>query len=491
MDTKSIRTIVAYSSATIGLTMGLYLYVYGPCVIQGLKDSGQIIDDRIAVSGIPFKLRPEGWALVTLLSLMLAIAFLEIPTGVLADVFGRKFATCVSFAFRFLFFACYAFCSWLGREPGNHAAGRIVWLALIANVCLGVHTTLRTGSFNAWVRDWLTMINERDRYVAIQSRGKVIQIVSFALGAFMSVFLYLYNLLFFGFVVGAVASLLCTVLMTLYMRENNNPEYEFSAIRALFTRRTKAVVLKATRILMDGLSYFLRDKKFCAVALLSTGAWSLFYFVDYYWVIIFGSSFAFLAPKPGVALPLGGSVGWVVLITVFALVSGFACLLFERRVSKSIESKKGLLRQIGVNPIITSRVCVAVALVYCAFLLLVCFLIVSVGGGSLELFVTLVVLLVVFKAFDGVLEVCLDGLENVFVPDNEQARATILSTFSLIRNALIGAVSVWLLYKEFLFGKADLVASIGWLWIGCCVFTGITGAIVYFWAGVVRRSDQG
>lgn len=479
MDVQRIRNVVAVSSATIGFTMGLYLYIYGPIIIQGLQKSGQLVENKTPVAGVPYSLSPEAWALVCLVSLMLAIAVLEVPTGVLADVFGRKSATWVSFAFRVCFFLFYSACGWLGSSDQNENASLIVWLAITANLCLGIHTTLRSGSFNAWVRDWLAKLEQPEVYVAIQSRGKVIQIIFFAIGAFLSVFLYLHGFGFISLVAGALASLACMVFMVFYMQENNNTGYEFCGFGGIFTAKTKSVTIKATQILLDGLSYFSVNRRLWAIALLSTGAWSLFYFVDYYWVDFFSGSFPFLTRTPEGELPFGGSIAWVVLITVFSFVSGLTCMAFESRVSLSTRTKAGPLKEIGVKPVVTAAACAVVTLAYSLFLFLIWLCAFAIGDGSVGLFSGLVVLLVGFKAFDGVLEVCLDGLENVYISENEQARATILSTFSLIRNAIISAVSLWLLYQEHLFGQNGFAESIGRLWIGCCVAAALGGLAAY------------
>lgn len=85
----------------------------------------------------------------------------EIPTGVVADMYGRKFSTLIGVFLSYLVWIAMAFSS--GFEA-----------ILVLYFLMGVFTTLVTGAEEAWTYDWLKHNKSENLYTKFNSRVQII-----------------------------------------------------------------------------------------------------------------------------------------------------------------------------------------------------------------------------------------------------------------------------------------------------------------------------
>ena len=85
----------------------------------------------------------------------------EVPTGVVADVYGRKFSTLLGVVLTYLVWIAMAFSS--GFEA-----------ILVLYFLMGVFVTLVTGAEEAWAYDWLKYNKSENLFTKLNSRGQMI-----------------------------------------------------------------------------------------------------------------------------------------------------------------------------------------------------------------------------------------------------------------------------------------------------------------------------
>jgi MFS family permease len=85
----------------------------------------------------------------------------EVPTGVVADVYGRKFSTLLGVVLSYLVWIAMAFSS--GFEA-----------ILVLYFLMGVFVTLITGAEEAWAYDWLKYNKSEKLFTKLNSRGQII-----------------------------------------------------------------------------------------------------------------------------------------------------------------------------------------------------------------------------------------------------------------------------------------------------------------------------
>ena len=171
---ERIRKIALVVRGVQGFVLGVALYIWGPLFYEQLV---KVIDPAAAMS------------LTTLLYGVesLLISLLEIPTGALGDVLGRKWSVVTSQACQMVNLILLAF------VPFCHSLELVLLVGLLAVFTFALTYTFFSGSFTAWCVDSLRqcapdlgyeqiLAPVQRRYAIAQLFGAVVGISLYALG---------------------------------------------------------------------------------------------------------------------------------------------------------------------------------------------------------------------------------------------------------------------------------------------------------------------
>ena len=116
-----------------------------PIIILFFKENGLSLTEIMALQG----------------AYSLTVALFEVPSGYLADMFGRK--SCIVFSTIFSFVGFLFFCFFSG-----------FYYFLVAQILVGFAGSLISGSDSAIIYDTLLQINNKDSYAKIEGRNYAI-----------------------------------------------------------------------------------------------------------------------------------------------------------------------------------------------------------------------------------------------------------------------------------------------------------------------------
>ena len=142
----------------------------------------------------------------------------EVPTGAVADVFGRKRSFVLSCLVRALAFGLYFFADSFGQF-------------LVAEFIDAVGTTLATGAFDAWAVDGMRDEGDERPADRLFARANMLGPVSAIAGGFFAAQLAERDLAL-PWLVGTSGFLLCAVAGAALMREQRPPLVSLAALRA-------------------------------------------------------------------------------------------------------------------------------------------------------------------------------------------------------------------------------------------------------------------
>ena len=243
-----------------GLTLGLYLYVYGKFLVDAA---------------------PPGFADQFFSWLTFWILVLEPVTGYVADLRGRALSLRTSFLLRSGFFALM-FCSWLATLHSE-----IFTLATFAaGPIFALSYTLRSGALDAWLHDSLDSVGYASAYTRIYARGNRYLWWCFIGGALVGV--YLQDLEYTGtaqvannlghvhiaFLLGAFISLVAYFLLSVAMTEPAS---------AVGHGNAGGGVGSGARSVAHSLRYIFQRKGFLVIGMAAGGAMVLVDGSDYLW----------------------------------------------------------------------------------------------------------------------------------------------------------------------------------------------------------------
>ena len=391
-----------------GLTLGLYLYVYGKFV----RDAAADVHFADLFFGV----------------LTLCILLFEPITGYVADAKGRAFSLRLSFLLRSAFFILM-FCAWTLSGSSD------VWfkgVSIGAAVVFAVSYTLRSGALDAWLYDALDGIGQRESYTRVYARGNQYLWSCFLLGSFAGV--YLQDTSYIGdFAVGAelgythVAFLFGGfVSLSTYFFLSTAIDDSGAGARSLDEGGPKDsgdVLLKS---FVDGVyrsvCYITREKGLAVLTIAGGFAMMLMDASDFLWRPFF-EDLRTTTPSNG--------TDWY---------KWFALLLFAGATNAG---NIGLARVLGYYH---GRSGGEIGHVAGALLTGGCFL----SAAVVVLLATVwapfpfVIAMLLIQFLDGVSRAPLSGMQNAWIASGHPLRATILSTIEGIRNGLVAlAFFVW------------------------------------------------
>jgi MFS family permease len=145
----------------------LWFMLSMPIIILFFKENGLSLTEIMTLQG----------------AYSLTVALFEVPSGYLADLFGRK--ACIVFSTIFSFVGFLFFCFFSG-----------FYYFLIAQILVGFAGSLISGSDSALIYDTLLQTNNKDDYAKIEGRNYAIGNFSEATAGILVAFL-LYHLFIF------------------------------------------------------------------------------------------------------------------------------------------------------------------------------------------------------------------------------------------------------------------------------------------------------
>lgn len=159
-----------------------WLMLFMPTIVLFFKDNGLNLEEIMAIQAI----------------YSITIALIEIPSGYVADVLGRKNSMIIGTFFGFLGMLVYSF-----------AEG--FWGFLPAALSLGIGQSFVSGSDTALMYDSLVAIDQKDKFIKYEGRsialGNFAEAIAFIIGGFLAEislrtpFYYQTGIAFIGFLV--------------------------------------------------------------------------------------------------------------------------------------------------------------------------------------------------------------------------------------------------------------------------------------------------
>src|ERR1051325_2138094 len=105
VDYHQFLRSIALFRGTIGFMSGMFLFLFGPIVHDALLAAQKAVAHGPLVNPgayMPFGLDPLRWTAIMFAVGILLEFLLEVPTGMFADILGRKAAIVSSMMFRFI-----------------------------------------------------------------------------------------------------------------------------------------------------------------------------------------------------------------------------------------------------------------------------------------------------------------------------------------------------------------------------------------------------
>lgn len=146
---------------------------------------------------------------LVLATYLITVCVFEVPTGAVADVFGRKASFLLSCLVRAAAFALYFFSDTFAEF-------------LVAEVIDAIGTTLATGAFDAWAVDGVHAEGDRRPVDRLFARGQMLGQAMAILGGLIAA-QFAERDLALPWLIGAAGFLLCALLGALLMREVRQP----------------------------------------------------------------------------------------------------------------------------------------------------------------------------------------------------------------------------------------------------------------------------
>lgn len=147
-------------------------------------------------------------------SFMIATVILEIPTGIVADIFGRKVSVVAG-----VFVASFGmFVYFMSRT--------FAWF-VVAEVTIGLAHCLMSGALEAWLKDSLDLNGSEKKFGVIFSQGEVISKVGTLVGGAAGAAVGIYSLRL-PWLIGAIGVGICGLITARKMQEERLQSEKFS-----------------------------------------------------------------------------------------------------------------------------------------------------------------------------------------------------------------------------------------------------------------------
>lgn len=413
-EVNQIWRVVKTVQMTMGFTMGLYLFTYGPYLYNSFGGSSNP-KTAMLLAGI--------WLAVQ----NALIAVFEVPTGAIGDAIGRKKTVLWSLICRTIFFIFMALIS-----ISNYLVLSFT-LALAAAVSFGLAYTFYSGTFTAWCVDSLRQKAPELGYEHILSRGFTCNFLTQIVGAVIGIFCYTNDVSYLGFLLGALACIPCLTICAGEMSE------EYSAFLNTKQVKISAITRRVGEIIGLGYQTFRNSK----MILWLTLVFASFLFLD--------NVICYLWPVHLRTHILEGEQNfyWIAIavgILVVSALGSHSLTWLSRRWNKNNGFKTHNT---------TLRRWLVATCALCSLSVLALGWLTMRSYNQFPLFIAVV--LMVEYAY-GLVHPCYETLVNNHIPDaSSDERATILSFGSMARSVLILFLSIPSS------GKSAETTTIGWM----------------------------
>lgn len=400
-EAKWLRRVTLVIQIGIGFTNGIFLSVLGPFFYDRLSLSAGV-SVALTVTMVLFAFR-QGM-----------VALLEIPTGALADTIGRGHTVVLALIVRaglFMSLAAMVFC---------HTVVPMIFWASLASICHAVGYSLFNGAFSAWVADRLREKAPTVPYALLSSRFSYYQSVGSICGCFISIVLYLNQLPFVAFSLGAISTYIMMGFAITRMRE---PQIISQNIGR---HRTAGTVLKEMRRRISEGYHVVRERPVITWLVMVYGSYMfLMTLVTYLWPVYLRASEA--------TADIARNWLLISMITEAMYFSGARLfVLMNDHLTK--HNRGNLVRFVTYRRAMTLTTILSALSVFVMSYL--------AYHGNIP-FVVLVVAVSVVIFCTGWVMSCFDILVNSFVPVNRaQDRSTILSTGSMCRSIIAVVLAI-------------------------------------------------
>lgn len=200
---KATWGVVKVLKIAEGLYSGLALFIATPYLYMVLENAGAGANTfflTLVLVGVHFGL----------------IALLEIPTGAIADTFGRVNSIILSKV------ASLIFCALMIVLFFFHNLVLVIIFVILARFISALHYTLLSGSFSAWLVDTMREKEPGFSFDRLLSRAQVITQFSMVVGGVFGITFYLYSVPFIAYVVMFLLQLGCLSYCLLSMVETSS-----------------------------------------------------------------------------------------------------------------------------------------------------------------------------------------------------------------------------------------------------------------------------
>ena len=138
-----------------------------------------------------------------------SIVLFELPTGLVADLYGRKLSVVLSFFV-------------IGAAGVIFRLSTIFWALAVAEIVQGLGETLKSGAFEAWVVDSLKEEGQDQEIRGVFARGVRFERIGYLLGLVAGGYLGAHQItaIWYPFILG---HLLCAAIAISLMRERKTP----------------------------------------------------------------------------------------------------------------------------------------------------------------------------------------------------------------------------------------------------------------------------
>jgi|GEM_PF-5272599 len=429
VDFRQFIRSVALFRGTIGFMSGMFLFLFGPIVHEALEKAQCIAAQclpGVEVKGgafMPFGFDPLQWTAIMFAVGILLEFLLEIPTGMLADILGRKVAIVGSMLFRFINLGLMFLLIVLGKV-GASGPSPVTVIAIVFGywVFYSVFFTLQNGAYEAWVKSFLEEKKRPEDQALVFARGENWSNVLFLIGAIIGVVLWSNQFAHLAYLAGMGVSILCACTLWRYLPENRK--------RDLTDARPWEKWIEFFKNSVSELS----NRRLVAVFFMNAAVTSLTYLINLSLFIFFKNHF-FYNGTAGVAgtLPLGQLQRWSVGTTfTLAFMTLLGNLWFSRWLRRRLRADKG----IGVRTLVwintIFNLCLAVPVLVASRI----FSDPAKATGAWYLLI-LMALMMVHKLAASTYRVGVMTLQNELIPDGKKETATILSLGATAKNFVI------------------------------------------------------
>ena len=391
-ERRKIWNVVRVVQATTGFTLGLYLYIYGLFFFE--KFGGDANPSAIE------------WTLILFVVGDAVILLLDVPTGILADYLGRKKTVLWSFLARSSFFLVMAImCFLVGKEVS-------FVLSIVSYALFGVGYALFSGALVAWIVDCHRVGKITEGHGAIISRSYIYLFNAQLVGALLSFFLYVNNLIFFAFALGFISCVLCVVYCSFFMDETENMQFHHEGLE--LGEHVRAGLRKIQR----AMKVYAKYPIIFYLSLLFALFMFLNHVVSYLWPVYMKTNFGFGKMSPF----------WVVVIILSIVMGTVGSKMLTRLIDRFKKEGKPAPNWLLRKWLVSS------ALLVCFPVLLLA--IVSMTGAKSVLLLIATVVLTRWGL--GFIRPCYETIVNNYIPaEHSEERATILSVGSMMVSVLV------------------------------------------------------